>query len=128
MTKLSASSQDYLEAVLQLSYENELIRSVDIASRLGVSRASVNRAVKVLKEAGYVVQERYSDISLTEEGRLAGQAVHQRHMALRFFLAEVLGVNAITAEDDACRMEHSLSEESLSQLLVFLEQFRIPNE
>lgn len=124
MTKLSASSQDYLEAVLQLSRENEQIRSVDIATRLGVTRASVNRAMKVLKEAGYVDQERYSDIILTEAGRLAGQEIHDRHVALNFFLHEVLGVSPATAEDDACKMEHSLSEESLVKLRLFLDRYR----
>ena len=118
--ELSASSQDYLETVLDLSSVKDKIRSVDIAERLNVSRASVNRAMKVLKEAGYITQERYQDIFLTEAGREAGEAIRMRHEALKSFLVDVLGVEAQTAEEDACRMEHSLSIESLSKLQEFL--------
>ncbi len=67
MGKLSASSQDYLEAILELSLQDDKVRSVDIAQKLNVSRASVNKAIGVLKQAGYIMQERYSDIYLYRE-------------------------------------------------------------
>ena len=121
MPRLSASSQDYLEAILHLSGDEGRTRSVDVADRLGVSRASVSRALKVLKEQGFIEQERYSAIRITETGRRAGQEVQERHIALRRFLTEILGVGEDIAETDACSMEHSLSIESLTRLQAFLQ-------
>ena len=120
VARFSASSQDYLEAILHLSREQERVRSVDVAQRLGVSRASVSRALQLLKESGYVRQERYAHIEITPLGIQAGHQVQERHTALRRFLVEVLGVSEETAEEDACRMEHSLSRESLARLQAFL--------
>lgn len=122
MPKISASSQDYLETILELSLENPLIRSVDVAARMGVSRASVNRAMGVLKNAGFVTQERYSDIYLTELGREAARSVLERHQALKRFLTDILHVSEETAELDACKMEHNVSEETLEKLKQFMDQ------
>lgn len=121
MPKLTASNQDYLEAILELSSEN-IIRSIDIAQKLGVSRASVNRAIGVLKESGFVDQERYSDISLTDKGKAAAIAVKERHHTLKSFLKDVLGVSEKTAEIDACKMEHSVSPETLEKLKEFIKK------
>ncbi|MCL2548788.1 MAG: metal-dependent transcriptional regulator [Symbiobacteriaceae bacterium] len=121
MARLTASSQDYLEAILKLSEESPQIRSIDVAERLGVSRASVSRALRPLKDAGLIEQKRYSLISITDAGRKAGQEVEERHVALRHFLSDVLGVNPGVAEVDACSMEHSLSLESLTKLQGFLQ-------
>lgn len=119
LANLTASNQDYLEAILELSSENT-IRSIDIAQKLGVSRASVNRAMGVLKELGYITQERYSYISLTEQGKQQAIAVKERHSALKLFLVEMLGVSEKTAEIDACKMEHSVSSETLEKLKDFI--------
>ena len=121
LRNLSASSQDYLEAVLELANESEYVRSVDIAERLSVSRASVSRALGVLKNAGFIEQERYGSITLTPEGQIAAREVKERHIALRTFLIEMLGVNPTIAEQDACRMEHSISTETLQKLKKFME-------
>ena len=118
--KFSASSQDYLETILELSEGQEHVHSIDVAAHLGVSRASVNRALKLLKDHGYIEQERYSSITLTAEGRRVGQEVLKRHEALKRFLVDVLGVSEQSAEDDACLMEHSLSAESLKKLQDYL--------
>ena len=122
MSQISASSQDYLEAILELSKKEKDVRSVDIAAKLNVSRASVNRAIGVLKEAGYVSQERYSNIFLTESGRLAALEVIKRHFALKSFLIEVLKVCEETAEIDACKMEHHISIETLKKLESFMNK------
>lgn len=118
--KFSASSQDYLEAVLELFDEHGQIRSIDLSEKLGVTRASVNRAIGVLKELGYVTQEKYSEILLTEEGRNAAISVKIRHTTLKKFLVDVLGVSDQTAEIDACKMEHSVSLETLEKLREFM--------
>ena len=123
MGKLSASSQDYLEAILELSLQDDKVRSVDIAQKLNVSRASVNKAIGVLKQAGYIMQERYSDIYLTESGRQAALDVKERHSALKSFLVNSLGVSELTAEKDACKMEHSVSAETLEKLKSFMNEF-----
>jgi len=118
----SASSQDYLEAILELSNERGQIRSIDLSSKLGVTRASVNRAIGVLKELGYVTQEKYSEILLTIEGRKAAEAVIIRHKTLKTFLIEVLGVTSEIAQVDACKMEHSISIETLEKLRSFMDK------
>ena len=119
----SASSQDYLEAILALSPQAHVgVRSVDIAEALGVSRASVSRAMGVLREAGYIRHERYGRITLTESGRAVAQAVMGRHQVLKRFLIIVLGIDEATAEADACRMEHVVSAATMESLIAHLER------
>jgi len=120
MSKIGASGQDYLEAILALSGENGTARSVDVATALKVSRASVNKAVGILKNAGFLEQEKYSDIRLTEKGIAAAHAVQKRHDLLTDFLVRLLGVSPETAAEDACHMEHSISPETLEKLEQFL--------
>lgn len=122
MSKLSASSQDYIEAILELSRESQLVRSIDIAEKLGVSRASVSRALGVLKNAGLIEQERYGGILLTQRGEHAASDVKERHIALKTFLIAMLGVEEATAEQDACKMEHSISSETLIKLKNYIEK------
>lgn len=122
MQHVSASCEDYLEAILELTgYNNNSIRSVDIAKKLGVSRASVNRAVGVLKDSGYVTQERYSALFLTGKGKEQALSVRNRHLVLRSFLKDILGVDDFIAEQDACKMEHTISEETMSKLEHFMK-------
>ena len=119
----SASSQDYLEAILALSPQAHVgVRSVDIAEALGVSRASVSRAMGELREAGYIRHERYGRITLTESGRAVAQAVMGRHQVLKRFLINVLGIDEATAEADACRMEHVVSAATMESLIAHLER------
>lgn len=123
--KISASSQDYLEALLELSEEEHSVRSIDVANRIGVSRASVNKAIGVLKENGFVEQEKYSEVTLTDEGIRAARAVLKRHATLKQFLTNVLGVSEDIAESDACRMEHVISIETLEKLQTFLYRNKV---
>lgn len=120
--KISAASQDYLEALLELSEEEHSVRSIDVAKRIGVSRASVNKAIGVLRESGFVEQEKYSEITLTDEGIRAAKAVVKRHSTLKQFLTDILCVSEENAENDACRMEHVISLETLEKLQLFLQQ------
>ncbi len=117
---MQKSGEDYLEAVLALSELNEKVRTTDVALRLGVSKPSVNRAMKVLASDGYVQQETYGDIHLTEKGRLKASQVFFRHKTLTSFFIEVLGVDPVIAEQDACLIEHDISSETMEKLASYL--------
>ena len=121
MSKLTPSQQDYLEAILDLGEGS--VRSIDIATALGFSRASVNKAIQSLKAQGLIEHEHYGQITLTESGLLEARAVRRRHNLLKTFLMEILGVAEATAEEDACRMEHVVSPESLEKLESFTEHY-----
>lgn len=121
MKELRESGEDYLEKILQLEQTNGVVRSVDIATSLNVSKPSVSRAMGVLKEAGYIRQETYGDITLTPAGREKAEEVYRRHKMLKKFLTEVLGVSPATADEDACRVEHVLSQETLRAIGKYMD-------
>lgn len=122
MALLSKSNEDYLEAIYELAgEENKPVRSVDIADKLGVSRPSVNNALNVLKKEQMVVQEPYGAVSLTCQGTLYGQSIYGRHMTLFNFLHKVLGVDAERAEEEACEIEHTISEDTVRRWRDFTE-------
>lgn len=124
MQKILSSSQDYLEAILDLSEQNPNVKSIDVAKKLDVSRASVNRAVNLLKEQGYITQEKYGDIFLTQDGILEGKKIRETHDILQTFLVDVLGVSPDVAEEDACMIEHCISEETKQKLKLLVENFK----
>ncbi|WP_455137108.1 metal-dependent transcriptional regulator [Thermophilibacter sp.] len=120
---LSKAGEDYLEAIYRISLAGgDSVRSVDVAESLGVSKASVNKALSTLKEAGMVEQSRYGRVTLTEEGRTYAAAVWRSHRALRTFLESDLGVEPQTADSEACLMEHVLSEDTMRRLIAYLEE------
>ena len=122
MKKITQSKEDYLRVLLKLSKEDERIHSMDIANALGLSRASVSRMMNLLKDSGYVMKEKYSTISLTEKGLLVAERLRKRRNLLKDFLTDVLGVAALIAEEDACRMEHIISEETEIKLNLHLKE------
>jgi len=113
---LGKSSEDYLEAMLMLKEERGYVRSVDIAEHLGVSKPSVSIAVKKLKENGYLEMDHSGFITLTESGHKIAERIYTRHKTLTSFF-EMLGVDPEIAQEDACLVEHDLSEETFSALL-----------
>lgn len=122
---LSRAGEDYLEAIYRISREGgsgASVRSVDVAERLGVSKASVNKALSTLKEAGMVEQSRYGRVTLTPEGEKYAALVWRAHRALRTFLESDLGVEPETADSEACLMEHVLSAETMGRLISYLER------
>ena len=123
MALLSKSSEDYLEAIYELAgEENKPVRSVDIAEKLGVSRPSVNNALNILKKELMVVQEPYGAVSLTCQGQLYGSSIYGRHTTLFNFLHEILGVDAEVAEEEACEIEHTISEDTVRRWREFTDK------
>jgi Mn-dependent DtxR family transcriptional regulator len=122
MAKLTAANEDYLEAIYELGGPEGSVRSVDIAAKLEVSKASVNNALGKLKQAGLVEQPYYGDITLTEAGRVYAAGVLDRHHALYHFLLDVLGVEPQVAAEEACRMEHAISDDTQRRLIAWLRE------
>ena len=121
---LTPAHEDYIEAIVELeeSQNHPEIRSVDIANLLGVSKASVNKAVQTLRDADFIEQERYGRITLTDHGRAYGQEIWGRHnMLLRRFLIDDLGVDPELAEQEACEMEHTVSSETIDRWSAWLD-------
>jgi len=113
------SGEDYLEAVVALELSIESVRPVDVAKFLGVSKPSVSRAMKVLEDYGYITHVPYGAICLTEEGRKKGSEILGRHTFLTKFLVEIINVDPLVAQKEACRMEHVLSEQTMNKLKTF---------
>ncbi len=121
--RMTQANEDYLEAVYELAGSVEVpVRSVDLATKLDVSKASVNKAVSILKDHGYVEQEPYGDIFLTKKGMDYGKSVFKRHKLLFHFLMDVLGVDPATAEEEACKMEHAISDATLTRWIEYMEE------
>ena len=105
------SAENYLEAILMLQEEKGYVRSVDIAARLDVTKPSVSFAMKRLRENGYILMDQENLITLTESGAAIAHRIYWRHKVLSSFL-EQLGVSPETAREDACKIEHDISEET----------------
>jgi DtxR family Mn-dependent transcriptional regulator len=118
---MTQSLEDYLEMVSFLSDEGE-VRVTDIAARLKVSKPSVLTALKVLEEQGLLEHERYRTVSLTRKGAVQAAEIRGRHDFLTAFLRDIVGVDAVIAEQDACKMEHVLSEETLKKMKLLARE------
>ncbi len=115
------SSEDYLEAILVLKNRLGLVRSIDIVNELGYTKPSVSIAMKKLRESGYINMDDGGYITLCEKGLAIAKKVSQRHVTLTDFLV-LLGVSEETARADACKLEHDLSDESFSKILLLFEK------
>ena len=118
---LSASLEDYLEAILNLAGESNFARSRDIAELLGVSRSSVTGALRVLKKKGLANYKPYDYVTLTEPGRAAAAEIAKKHNILKSFFINVLGVESDVAQQAACKAEHTLGPGIITKLLCFIE-------
>lgn len=126
MEKMSMSHEDYLEAIVMLGGTTEVsVRSVDIANKLGVSKASVNKAVTSLKEKGLVDQPYYGDVTLTKDGYAYGTQVFDRHRILELFLTKALGIEPEVAAKEACQMEHAISDDSFEKWRAFIKKLHL---
>lgn len=113
--RIQKSAEDYLETILRLTLQNGSVRSIDIANELGFSKPSVSTAMKRLRENGYITVEQHGCIQLTAKGQSIADKIYERHILLTRYLIE-LGVSADVAEQDACKIEHILSQETFDQI------------
>ncbi len=117
---LTASLEDYLEAIFHIIAEKRAVRPKDIAKRLAVSNASVTGALRALADKGMIHYAPYDVITLTEAGQRLAQDVVQRHEALRDFFVKVFAVEYAVADKAACRMEHGVPQEIMERFLEFV--------
>lgn len=113
--KIQKASEDYLETMLMLKEEHGYIRSVEIAEHMGVTKPSVTYATKRLRENGYIAMDADGYITLTKSGMSIAEKIYTRHKTLTAFL-ESLGVDKKTAREDACKIEHDISEKSFKAI------------
>lgn len=109
------SGEMYLEAILVLAKKSGYVRSIDVSEYLGYSKPSVSRAVGILREGGYILVEKDGAITLTDSGKKLAETIYERHTVLSELLIR-LGVDEKTATDDACRIEHVISDESFQAI------------
>ena len=117
----SASMEDYLEAIAKLGEGKKVVKVKQLSEMLGVKMPSVTSALKKLSEQELVEHERYGHIKLTPEGDELARDVICRHEALTRFFAQALGIDRVTAEEDACKIEHVISPLSMDRLTKFVE-------
>lgn len=111
----TAAGEDYLEAVLVLQQEKGMVRSVDVARHMGVSKPSVCHAVNTLKDGGFLVMDEDHFLRLTDIGREVAEKTYEKHCFFTRLLVDA-GVEPKTAEQDACRMEHAISDDSFQKM------------
>ena len=117
---MQESGENYLETILILRERNGTVRSIDIANELGYAKPSVSRAVKLLEKKGLIVMEHNGELVLTEKGLDMANAIYERHKIISEFFVETLGVDKLSADMDACRIEHVISETSFNKIKEFV--------
>jgi len=118
---LTPTMEDYLEAIYNLSQEKKAVRVKDIAQRLGVKMPTVTNMLKTLSERGMIDYEKYEYLELTGRGSDIGSEIDQRHQTLKAFLTDILQIDRDQADEDACKMEHSVSPTTLERMVEFME-------
>jgi DtxR family transcriptional regulator, Mn-dependent transcriptional regulator len=119
--ELSETLQNYIEAIYVIILEKNGVRVKDIAKRLGVKNSSVVSALRSLTKSEHINYEPYGIISLTGKGNAAARQLREKHRVLRHFFERILGMNRETAEESACKMEHSISEETFRRFTQFIK-------
>ncbi|MBS5666174.1 MAG: metal-dependent transcriptional regulator [Oscillospiraceae bacterium] len=117
------SGEMYLEAILVLAKKSGYVRSIDVSEYLGYSKPSVSRAMGILREGGYILVEKDGAITLTDSGKKLAETIYERHTVLSELLIR-LGVDEKTATDDACRIEHVISDESFQAIKQYYYQHK----
>ena len=118
---LQESGQMYLESIFVLSRERGTVRAVDVCDYMGYSKPSVSRAMGLLRQGGFITVDRDGFITLTDAGRAVAEKMYERHTTLTALLVR-LGVDEATAAEDACKIEHNLSDQSFAAIKRYIEQ------
>lgn len=117
---IKESAENYLEAILVLKNKKGSVRSIDVAHELMVSKPSVSVAMKNFREEGYITVDADGNLSLTEKGLMIAERVYERHQIITEALLSI-GVDEITAKEDACKIEHDISEKTFEKLKAFIQ-------
>ncbi len=118
---LHESAEMYLETIYQLTQNNACVRSVDVAESMGYSKPSISRAVGLLKQGGYLTVEDDGSLVLTQQGLQVAKKIYERHTVLTKLLV-TMGVEEQIASEDACKVEHVISDESFEAIKKYLEK------
>ncbi|MBR1875952.1 MAG: metal-dependent transcriptional regulator [Lachnospiraceae bacterium] len=116
------SAEDYLEAILKIREKKGMVRSIDIVNELGYSKPSISIAMKRLRENGYIIMDEDNFITLTDSGMDIAQKIYTRHKTLTKFLVN-LGVDEDTAEKDACKIEHDISDITFERISEMVKNY-----
>lgn len=119
---LAESGEMYLETIYVLSQKSSAVRGIDIGEYMGYSKPSVSRALGVLKDEGYITKDENSFIKLTEAGEARAKTIYERHTVLTALFIR-LGVDEKTAAEDACRIEHYISDTSFNAIKAHMEKY-----
>ncbi|MFZ3130856.1 MAG: metal-dependent transcriptional regulator [Desulfosporosinus sp.] len=122
MMRLTFTMENYLEAIYELSREGDGVRVSDIAERLGVTKASTNSAMATLSEKGLITNERYKEIFLTPAGLELAKFTANKHHVIEKFFRVILNVNPSVADEDACAIEHVISNDSIAAMQEYLQR------
>ena len=122
--RIQESGEMYLETILRLSQKSGHVRAIDVGEEMGYSKPSVSRAMSILKQGGYIVIEADGSIVLTDTGREIAEKIYARHTLITNFLISI-GVDKETAAEDACKMEHSISDTSFEAIKKLAEKNNI---
>lgn len=120
---LQESGEMYLETILILSQRSEVVRSIDISEHMGYSKPSVSRAIGLLKKGGYVTMDADGCLTLTDMGKEVAEKTYERHRLLTEYFIK-LGVDAKTASEDACKIEHHISDETFDAIKKHVNEFK----
>lgn len=112
---IQESGEMYLESIFVLSQKNPHVRAIDVGEYMGYSKPSVSRAMKLLRDGGFITVDEDGSLHLTEAGREVSEKIYERHMLLTDFLVR-LGVDPTVAAEDACRIEHVISDQSFTAI------------
>jgi Mn-dependent DtxR family transcriptional regulator len=119
---IQESGEMYLETIFVLSKERDIVRSVDVAEHLGYSKPSVSRAMGILKNGEYITMDAHGALALTETGKEIAEKIYERHTFLTKFLMAI-GVSEATAAEDACKIEHVISDEAFNAIKSHAEKY-----
>ena len=122
--RIQESGEMYLETILRLSQQSGHVRAIDVGEEMGYSKPSVSRAMSILKQGGYIVIEADGSIVLTDTGREIAEKIYARHTLITNFLISI-GVDKETATEDACKMEHGISDASFEAIQKLVEKNNI---